>query len=290
MNPIIFTDASCDLPRDFIEENDVPYLGLMCNFKGKDYEDDFGKTLTYDEFYAGVKDGQMPYTSQINEYRFIEKFKEVLEQNKPIIYIAMSSGLSGTVNSAKLAKKEILSEDKYKDADITIIDTKCSSIGEGLLVYNAVNMAKSGATKEEIVNWVEENKDKVNHWFIVENLSHLRRGGRISSTSATIGTLLNIKPIIHIEEDGTLKNITNIRGKKKAIRYLLDRFKENCTNYEDTIIGITHGDCLEEAEKLKELLIDEFGVKNTIINELGIGMGAHCGDGMLSLCFIGNKK
>lgn len=209
MGPIIFTDASCDLPRDFIDENNIPFLGLMCNFKGKDWEDDFGKTLSYEEFYEGIKNGEMPSTSQINEYRFEQKFKELLKENRPIIYIAMSSGLSGTVNSAKMAREEILAQNE--SADITIIDTKCSSIGQGLLVYNAVKMAKEGKSKDEIVKWVNENKSKVNHWFMVENLTHLKRGGRVSATSATIGTLLNIRPIIHIEKDGTLKNITNMK-------------------------------------------------------------------------------
>ncbi|WP_050607076.1 DegV family protein [Clostridium niameyense] len=288
MRPIIFTDASCDMPRSFIEENNIPFLGLMCHFQERDYEDDFGKTLPYKQFYDTLKEGEMPYTSQINEYRFVEKFKELIKEKRPIIYIAMSSGLSGTVNSAKLARKEIISQNK--DADITIIDTKCSSIGQGLLVYEAVEMVKSGASKEDIVNWLNENKDKMNHWFIVENLSHLRRGGRISGTSATIGTLLNIKPIIHIENDGTLKNIANIRGKKKAMKYLLDKFKENAINYEDTVVGITHADCLEDAEHLKDMVIEEFNVKKVIISELGIGMGTHCGDGMLALCFLGKKK
>lgn len=175
----------------------------MCNFKGKDWEDDFGKTLSYEDFYTSIKNGEMPSTSQINEYRFEEKFKELLKEERPIIYIAMSSGLSGTVNSAKMAREEILAQNQ--EADITIIDTKCSSIGQGLLVYNAVKMAKEGKSKDEIVKWINENKNKVNHWFMVENLTHLRRGGRVSATSATIGTLLNIKPIIHIEKDGTLK-------------------------------------------------------------------------------------
>lgn len=288
MQPIIFTDASCDLPRSFIEENNVPYLGLMCNFKGKDYEDDFGKTLEYKEFYEGLKNGEDAATSQINEYRFIEKFKELLKENRPIIYIGMSSGLSGTVNSAKLAKEEILLENK--NADITVIDTKCSSIGLGLLVYYSVKMAKEGLSKEEIINWVKDKMNKVNHWFIVEDLKHLRKGGRISSTSATIGTLLNIRPIIHIEEDGKLKNVTNIRGKKKAMNYLLEKFKDNAVNHSETIAAITHAQSLEEANKLKDKLQEEFGVKNFIISDLGIGMGTHCGNGMLALCFIGKCK
>lgn len=230
----------------------------------------------------------MPSTSQINEFRFIEKFKELITYKKPIIYLAMSSGLSGTVNSAKLAREAVI--DEYKDADITVIDTKCSSIGEGLLVYFALDMLKKGSSKDEVVGWIENNMNKVNHWFIVEDLNHLKKGGRISSTTAAFGTLLNIKPIIHIEEDGTLKNVTNIRGKKKSMRFILDKFRERVENPKEAVVSITHADCIEDAEKLAQMVTEEFGVRKVIINELGIGMGTHCGAGMLALCFIGNKK
>lgn len=288
MGPIILIDASCDLPLKFVEENNIPYVGLVCHFKGKDYEDDFGKTLSYNDFYEGLSEGEFPTTSQVNVFKFMEKFKELIKENKPIIYIGMSSGLSGTVNSAKLSSKAIM--DEYKGADITVIDTKCSSMGEGILAYHAFNMAKNGCSKEEIITWVEENMVKVNHWFIVEDLNYLKRGGRISSTSAIVGTIFNIKPIIYIMNDGTLKNIIKIRGKKKAERYLLDKFKERVENPEEAIVAITHGNCLEDALHLEKLLKDEFKVKETIINYLGIGMGAHCGKGMLSLCFIGKVR
>ena len=288
MVPIIMIDASCDLPLKFVEENNIPYVGLVCHFKGKDYEDDFGKTLPYSEFYKGLKEGEYPTTSQVNVFKFMQKFKELIKENRPIIYIGMSSGLSGTVNTAKLSSDAIM--DEYKDADITVIDTKCSSIGEGLLVYQACNMAKKGSSKEEIITWVEENMVKVNHWFIVQDLKYLKRGGRISSTSAIIGTILNIKPIVYIMKDGTLKNIIKIRGKKKAERYLLDKFKELNENPENSTVAITHADCLEDAHHLEKLLKNEFNVKETIINYLGIGMGTHCGRGMLSLCFIGKTR
>lgn len=288
MVPIILIDASCDLPLKFVEDNNIPYVGLVCHFNGKDYEDDFGKTLSYSDFYKGLSESEFPTTSQVNVFKFIEKFKELIKEGRPIIYIGMSSGLSGTVNSAKLASKSIM--DKYKDSDITVIDTKCSSIGEGLLVYHAFNMAKNGCSKQEIITWVEQNMVKVNHWFIVEDLNHLKKGGRISSTSATIGTILNIKPIIYIMKDGTLKNLVKIRGKKKAERFLLDKFKERVEHPEEAIVAITHADCLEDALHLEKLVKEEFNVKEVIINYLGIGMGAHCGKGMISLCFIGKIR
>lgn len=288
MGPIILIDASCDLPLKFVEENNIPYVGLVCHFKGKDYEDDFGKTLSYIDFYEGLSEGEFPTTSQVNVFKFMEKFKELIKENRPIIYIGMSSGLSGTVNSAKLSSKAIMEE--YKGSDITVIDTKCSSIGEGLLVYHAIKMAKDGCSKEEIITWVEENMVKVNHWFIVDDLNYLKRGGRISSTSAIVGTIFNIKPIIYIMNDGTLKNIIKIRGKKKAERYLLDKFKLRVENPEQAVVAITHANCLEDAIHLGKLVKDEFNVKEIIINYLGIGMGAHCGKGMLALCFIGKVR
>ncbi|NMM61323.1 DegV family protein [Clostridium sp. P21] len=288
MKLIIMTDASCDLPPDFIDENEVPFLGLTCCFKGKEYEDDFGKSLGREEFYKGLKEGEMPSTSQINEFRFVEKFKELLKQKVPIIYIGMSSGLSGTFNSAKLAREIIMEE--YKDADITLIDTRCSSIGQGILVYNAYKMIKENFLKEDIINWIENTKTKVNHWFVVEDLKHLKRGGRISVSKAAIGTLLDIKPIICITEDGTLKNVDSIRGRKRAIKYLIEKLKEQCENPSEQLIGIAHGDCLEDARALKKVIENQFKTKNVILSELGLGMASHCGRGMLALCFIGKER
>lgn len=287
MKPIIFTDASCDLPLNFIEENNIPYLGLMYKFKGLEYEDDFGKTISHIEFYNGIRNGEMPVTSQINEFRFIEKFNELIKFKRPIIYIGMSSGLSGTINSAFLARDVIINENK--NAKIYIVDTKCASLGQGILVYNAVKMRDNGCSSEEIIKWLETNNKLMNHWFAVEDLSHLKRGGRISSASAAIGEILDIKPIISITDEGTLKNITNARGKKKALRILADKFKENAAEFEG-IAAISHGDCIEDAVLLKDILLKDCASLEIIINNLGAGLGSHCGSGMVSLCFIGNKR
>ncbi|MGE5629259.1 MAG: DegV family protein [Solirubrobacterales bacterium] len=287
MKPIILTDASCDLPLKFFEENNVPYLGLMYSFKGLDYEDDFGRTISHKEFYDGIRNGEMPVTSQINEFRFIEKFNELLKFNRPIIYIGMSSGLSGTFNSALLARDVILNENK--DAEIYIVDTKCASLGEGILVYNAVKMRDNGCSSKEIIEWLENNKNLMNHWFAVEDLNHLKRGGRISSASAAIGEIFDIKPIITMTDEGTLKNITNARGKKKALRILADKFRENASDFEG-VAGISHGDCIEDAFLLRDILLKDYNSLEIIINYLGAGLGSHCGSGMVSLCFTGNKK
>lgn len=287
MDTIILTDSSCDLPLEFIEENKIPFLGLTCHLSYGDYTDNFGKSLTYKKFYDSVRQGEMPTTSQINTYAFEETFKKYINEGKSIIYIGMSSAMSGCINGAIIAKNTIL--DQIPNADITIIDSKSASIGEGLLVYKAVEMLNSGCSKNEIVDWLEENKLKVHHWFLVDNLMHLKRGGRLSYTAAAIGTILNIKPIIFINNKGELINSINTRGRKKAIKTLIKLFEDYSLNPEE-VIGISHADCIEDALYLKELLTEEFKVKKVIINYVGPVIGAHTGPGMLSLCFLGKER
>lgn len=288
MKPVILVDASCDMPLEFIEKNHIPHLGLICHIDDREYEDDFGKTFTYDEFYGELRKGKMPSTSQINSFRFEEKFREYVKQGIPVIYLAMSSALSGTYNSAVMARKIIL--DEYKDADITVIDTKGASIGEGILVYYAYEMLNKGYSKDSIITWVQRNMLRMNYWFAVSDLEHLKKGGRISSSAAIVGAILNINPILCISKDGSLTHVTNIRGRKKAIKFLTDKFKAEVTEPENTIVAISHGDCTEEAEYLRNIMEEEFHVKKVIINKLGLIMGSHCGQGMLSLCFLGSEN
>lgn len=288
MKPVILVDASCDMPLEFIEKNHIPHLGLICHIDDREYEDDFGKTFTYDEFYGELRKGKMPSTSQINSFRFEEKFREYVKQGIPVIYLAMSSALSGTYNSAVMARKIIL--DEYKDADITVIDTKGASIGEGILVYYAYDMLNKGYSKDSIITWVQRNMLRMNYWFAVSDLEHLKKGGRISSSAAMVGAILNINPILCISKDGSLAHVTNIRGRKKAIKFLTDKFKAEVTEPENTIVAISHGDCTEEAEYLRNIMEEEFHVKKVIINKLGLIMGSHCGQGMLSLCFLGSEN
>lgn len=288
MNIVITTDSSCDLPLEYVEKNNIPVMGLICHLEDKDYIDDLGKTLTYEQFYGSIRRGAMPTTSQINVYRFEELFKKYVKENKAVIHLSMSSKISGCFSSANIAKQ--LVEEEFKDADITIIDTKSACIGEGIIVYSAVEMLKDGALKEEIINWVEENKLKLHHWFIVEDLLHLKRGGRLSATKANIGTLLQIKPMIYIDKEGNLENIGNIRGRKKAIKELLNKFEENIETPENSVIGISHGDCIEDALHLKEMILKKYKVKEIMINHVGPVIASHTGAGMLSVCFIGKDR
>ncbi|MBU3197336.1 DegV family protein [Clostridium algidicarnis] len=288
MDIVIITDSSCDLPLDYINDAKVSFLGLISNFKGNDYVEDFGQTLSYKAFYDGVRNGEMPTTSQINSYRFFEEFEKHVKENKSIIYLAFSSALSGTYNSSLIAKSEIL--EKYPDADITIIDTRSASLGVGLIVYHAYEMLNNGSSKDEIISWVEDNKLKVNHFFTVDDLNHLKRGGRISPTSAFVGTILDIKPILYVNDLGELIPFTKVKGRKKAIRTLFDTFKDRVVNPEDQIIFISHGDCLDDALFLKSLIEREFKVKGFKINFVGQAIGSHSGPGILTLFFIGNNR
>lgn len=288
MNTIIITDSCSDLPISFIQENNVPVVSLTYHFKGKEYVDDFGRTIDYREFYNAVREGEISTTSQINVFTYAEEFRKYVREGKAVIYIGFSSALSGSLNSANMAKDMVLKE--FENADITVIDSKCASTGEGLLVYYAYNMLKEGHTKNEIVDWLETNKLKVNHWFTVNDLNHLRRGGRVSGAAAYIGTILDIKPILNVDDEGRLIPVTKVKGRKKSLRMLADKLNEMIVNPEEQVIFISHGDCVDEAEHLKKLILENCRVKDIIVTYIGPVVGSHAGPGTVALFFIGNKR
>jgi len=288
MKPIIITDSCSDLPLEYIENNNIFTLGFSVFFKGKEFQDDLGKTLKYKDFYEGVRSGEMPSTSQINVQTYYETFKNYVLKDNSIIYLGFSSALSGSLNSAGLARTSLLEE--FPDADITIIDTKAASLGLGLIVYYSNEMLKKGASKQEIVEWVENNKLKVNHWFTVDDLNHLKRGGRVSSTAAAIGTLLSIKPILHVDDEGRLIPVAKAKGRKKSLKALVDILKERVVNPEDQMIFISHGDSVEDALLVKEMILKETSVKNFIVNPIGPVIGSHAGPGTIALFFLGESR
>lgn len=288
MKIVIFTDSCCDLPIKMVKENNIVVIPLRVNINSQYIEDDLGQTIENKSFYNMIRNGLMPSTSQPNAFTYKEEFKKYIEEQYSIIYIGFSSALSGSVNSARIAKESI--EEENKDADITIIDSKSASMGLGLIVYYTVNMLKNGATKEEIVDWVENNKLKVNHWFTVDDLNHLKRGGRISSTVAVVGTMLNIKPVLHVDNEGKLISVSKVKGRKKSIKELLEKLKKNITNSEEQTIFISHGDCLDEAEHLKSLILEEIKVKNIIIGNIGPVIGSHSGPETVAVFFMGNER
>ena len=288
MKTILITDSQCDLPISFIEEYDIPFLGSICNFKGLEIEDDLGKTLSYKEFYSSVRAGEMPTTHQINPYRYETLFEKYVQKGNAVLYIGVSSALSGSLNSARMAKEEL--EKRYPQADITVIDSLSASLGQGLIVYYAQELLKNGHSKTEVIDWVEDNKLKVNHWFTVDDLNHLRRGGRISNISAFIGTLLSFKPILKVNNEGKLIPVDKVRGRNKAILTLFNLIKERIVKPEEQVIFISHGDCVEEAEKLKDLIANQIQVKGFIVNNIGPAVGTHAGPGTIALFFLGEKR
>jgi DegV family protein with EDD domain len=288
METVLLIDSCTDLPRSYVEKNEIPVVSLVCNFMGQEYKDDFGKTLSYKEFYAAVRNGEMPSTSQVNVYVYTEIFKKYAAEGKSIIYLGFSSALSGSLNSALLARDMICEE--IENADITVIDSRSASLGEGLLAYNANEMLKAGASKDEVVSWLETNKLRMNHWFTVDDLGHLKRGGRVSGAAAFVGTLLDIKPILQIDDEGRLIPVSKVKGRKKSIKTLFEMLQENIVSPEEQVIAISHGDCIEDAEYLKEMILKEYKVKDVIINEVGPVIGSHSGPGTVALFFMGSKR
>lgn len=288
MKTVIMTDSCCDLPYDFIKESNIHVIPFSYHIDGKDYHDDFGKSLSYKDFYNRIREGSMPTTSQITTYTFEENFRKFASQGYSVVYIGFSSQLSSTFNNAVLARNLLLEKDP--SLDITVIDSKSASVGQGAIIYYVGQMLKEGKSKEEIVEWVEENKLKVNHWFVVDSLDHLKRGGRISSASAAVGTLLDIKPLLNVDDHGKLNVIKKIRGRKKSIKALLDVLKLNIVNPEEQTIFINHGDCLKDAEYLKDLLLKEFKVRDVMMHYVGPIIGTHTGPGMLCMVFLGQDR
>lgn len=284
----IITDSSCDLPREYVDDNNIEVISLVLNLNGQIIKDDLGKTLSYKDFYQKMRDGATPTTSQVNAHEFEEAFIKHIKNGDSIIYISISASLSGTFNSANIAKNNLLEE--YPEAKIELVDSLSASIGQGLLVLKACEMRDNGASIEEIVEWIEENKRKVIHSILIDDLNHLKRGGRISGATATIGGLLNIKPSAYLDDEGKLAQGEKIKGKKKALRFLANEVKERAIDSENEVLYICHGDCQEEAESLRDIIEQEVKFKNVIINYVGNVIGAHTGPGALAVIFLGKNR
>ena len=288
MNTIIVTDSNCDLPEEYLIKNNIPVIPFHFNLNGEDYEDNFWKTISYKEFYDELRKGGMSTTSQISPYTYEEYFRKYVNEGCSIIYIAFSSALSESYNHSLLARENVLQE--FPSADITVIDSKVASVGQGILVQKAVDMLSDGKISKEIIIWLESNKMKVNHWFTVDSLDYLRRGGRLSATSAVIGTMMNVKPVLIVDKDGKLSPVKKVRGRKKAISELFNELKNTATNINEETVYISHADCLEDAQYLQDLINNELTVKEVVINNLGPIIGTHTGPGLLCLAFMGQER
>ena len=284
----IITDSSCDLGINFIEENNIELIPLLLNSDGETLKDDLGKSLGYREFYEKLRAGSMPSTSQINIYTFEEKFKELLDKGYEILYIGLSSALSGTFNSANMARNNILEENP--NAKIAVVDSISVSMGLGMLIKKACKMIEEGKMLEDIVQWIEENKNKVIHAILVDDLKHLKRGGRVSASTAAVGSILNIKPLLKLNNSGAVEVSEKIKGKKKGLKRLASIVKENAINIENEILYIMHGDVLEEAQYLKGIILQELNFKDVKVEYIGTVIGTHGGPGTIATVFWGNER
>ena len=284
----IYTDSTADLPEDYIKEHDLSVMNLRYIIDGESYGTD--KKLEVHAFYEMMRSGKMPTTSQVNPEEAKEYFLQSRKENKEILCMCFSSGLSGTYNSARIAAEEVMEE--YPDTKIIVIDTLCASLGEGLLVHKAVQLRDSGKTLQETADWIEAHKLNLVHMFTVDDLNHLYRGGRVSKTVAIIGTLAGIKPILHVDDEGHLIPLRNVRGRKKSLLALVDDMEKKIGSFRDQndIIFISHGDCIEDAEFVKEEVTKRFGIQSFIVNHVGPTIGAHSGPGTVALFFLGEIR
>lgn len=287
MNVKIVADSACDLSKEHYNEYDIEMIPLNVHLDDKAFAD--GKEIDPKTIYDAMRDGKSPKTSQPVPEAFKSIFTEYAEKNEPLVYVSFSSELSGTYQSAKIME-EIVKAD-YPDAPIHIIDTKCASIGYGLVVLYVAKLAKNGATVDEIIQAAHYQAEHMEHIFTVDDLEYLYRGGRVSKTSAFIGGLLNIKPILNVE-DGKLVPIEKLRGSKKVLKRMMELMDQRGADFKNQVIGISHGDDLERAEALSEMIQEKYGVsKNDIVIEMvGAVVGAHAGPGTLALFFSNKPK
>lgn len=283
---VITTDSTVDLPKDFLEEKGITVLALSYILDGVTYREMDG--LSGKEFFDKIRKGSLPTTSQVNPEEARAVFEKIVKEGKDILHIAFSSGLSGTYNSCRIAAEELMED--YPGTRIAVIDSLCASMGEGLLLYKAIELREQGKSLEEIATWVEENKLHVCHNVTVDDLFHLHRGGRVSKATAVLGTMVKIKPIIHMDNEGKLMVIGKERGRKKSIVNLVDRMEKQMGDYDNSVCMITHGDCEEDALYLKSLLEERFGIKQVIIHGIGSVIGSHTGPGVLAVFFMGNER
>lgn len=285
---VILTDNTCDMPRSYYEENQIEIMTLSYLMEGKSYN--YYNSLSDEEFYEKLRNGSLPTTSQVNPNEARDVFEKYCKQGIHVLHIAFTSGLSGTYNSARIAAEEL--NEEYPDTKIVVVDSLCASMGEGMLLYYAVEMKKEGKSMEEIATWLEENRLHVCHNFTVDDLNHLYRGGRVSKTTAILGTMIGVKPVLHVSDEGKLVNIDKVRGRKKSLIALVDRMEKQMANYEgkNEVVMISHGDCLQDAQFVAELVKMRFGIENVMINYVGPSIGAHSGPGTVALFFMGEYR
>lgn len=285
---VIMTDSSADLPADYLKKNEIFSASLKYTIDGDTYDND--DEVAALSFYDKVRNGSMPTTSQVNPEEAKEKLLEALKVNKNILCLSFSSGLSGTYNSFRLAAEEIMEEDD--SANIIVIDSLCASLGQGLFVHKAVELRDKGVDIDDASKWLEDHKLNMVHAFTVADLNHLARGGRLSKVAAVVGTIISLKPVLHVDNEGHLVNIFNVRGRKKSLSALVDYMEKHMGSYKENndIVFISHGDNAEDAQYVADEIKKRFGIEKFLINPIGPTIGAHAGPDTIALFFMGDER
>ncbi len=286
---LIVTDSCCDMPNDVIKKHDIRIAPLLFTIEGIEYRDyPDGRDMSNAEFYRLLRSGKDAKTSAVNTAAFDALFREIIEQGHDVLYIGMSSGISCTVQNGEIAAKALQSE--FPDRNIFAVDSLCASCGLGLLVYNACLLRESGAGIMEVRDYCEKTKHNVAHWFTVDDLIHLQRGGRLKAGAAVIGTALKIKPIMHADENGRLSPVSKACGRKMALKKLVEKAVADIVEPEKQTMFMCQGDCLEDAEYVKRMLLQQLPIKDVIIGAIGAVIGAHAGAGAISVFYIGKQR
>ena len=282
----IITDTCCDLPQQYYTDLSLTVVPMTVTYKGENIN-------TYTEawlkdMYAGLRQGENASTCAVNPTQWAEAMEPVLAGGEDVLLLAFSSGLSTTYQSAEIAADEL--REQYPDRTIRVVDTRCASMGQGLLVWYTCKKRDEGLSLDEVYKWVEDHKLNLCHWFTVDDLMYLKRGGRVSAATALLGTMLQIKPVLHVDDEGHLINVSKARGRKAALDALAKKMAQTALPGENDTIFISHGDCLEDAQYVGEKCKELCGVKNVIISYVGAVIGSHSGPGTVALFYLGNQR
>ena len=283
----IITDSACDLPKAMLQELDVSAVSLTVNFRGETRADSVADAEVM-ELYNAMRAGEVATTAAVNPDGWASVIEPALAAGHDALVLAFSGGLSTTYQSAVIAAADL--KEQYPDRTVVVVDTCAAALGQGLFVWYTCKKRDEGLTLEELAAWAEENKNHVAHWFTVDDLVYLKRGGRVSAATALVGTMLNIKPVLHVDNEGHLISMVKARGRKAAINTLVSKLQELGEGWDNSTVFICHADCMEDANRLADLAKEKCGVKDAFIGNLGAVIGSHAGPGTLALFFMGKEK
>jgi len=286
---VIVSDSTTDLTKELIEQKELSIIPMEFSIDQNSYFDNpYNVQLKATDFYDQLRMGKIAITSQINSARYTDFFEPFLKEGKDVLFLSFSSALSGTYQSSCIACEDL--KEKYPNRKIISVDTKSASMGEGLLVFHAATKKKEGLTIEQLAQWVKEHRLNLCHWFTVDDLNHLKRGGRISPTAALVGTFLGIKPILHVDDEGCLIPVSKIRGRRQSLDALVEQMEDTYDKSFRQTVFISHGDSLDDAKYIEKKVRKKFDVQDIVISTIGPVIGSHSGPGTLALFFMGSKR